>query len=76
MCKELAELEARVREMVIDGTMSLETASSVLGYRITGCSPDKKKARMAENTETINAGMVPDGMSDRGPPNDCPDQAR
>ncbi|CAE7484592.1 unnamed protein product [Symbiodinium sp. CCMP2592] len=74
---ELAELEQRVRRMVISGTMSLDTASTVLGYRITGCSPEKKKARTEEpaenpgttskNTKTDNN----DGMSDRGPPNDC-----
>ncbi|CAE7519997.1 unnamed protein product [Symbiodinium sp. CCMP2592] len=78
--QELAELEAPVRKMVVDGTMSLDTASSVLGYRITGCSPDKKKARTAEHAETMMNGEGSkaeiDGMSDRGPPNDCPEQEK
>ena len=133
--QELAELEERVRKMVIGGTMSLDTASAVLGYRITGCSPEKKKLRTGEKPmppgnpepekpvpekpepeqpvpkpeqpvpkpeqpvpkpekpvpkpeKTMPEKPVPEvaasdehdkddaPQSDRGPPNDCPEQAR
>ena len=78
--KELVELEARVRQMVIAGTMSLETASTVLGYRVTGCSPEKKKARVEDKPENPlpddeKKNSAIDTQSDRGPPNDCPAEA-
>ena len=85
LCKELAALEVRVRKMVISGAMDLDTASNVLGYRITGCSPEKKKPRTDVDTKEAKSTEPPpsqgddkifgDGMSDRGPPNDCPAEA-
>ena len=66
-----------MRQMVISGSMSLDTASTVLGYRITGCSPEKKKPRTTEPAETPGTTTKNtktesnDATSDRGPTNDC-----
>ena len=45
--------------MVISGAMDLDTASNVLGYRITGCSPEKKKPRTDVDTKEAKSTEPP-----------------